>query len=108
MNFFKRYAIPLNLLVIAVTIVFVGAALVVGAHADRHHRPDPELVGVDAALAKELAQGAGDDRQPSEFESGRGQGLVGGAELSVGAWVFLMCIFAGGWMAAWFVRKQWI
>ena len=37
-----------------------------------------------------------------------GHGLVGGAELSVGAWVFLMCIFAGGWMAAWFVRKQWI
>jgi len=37
-----------------------------------------------------------------------GQGLVGGAELSVGAWVFLMCIFAGGWMGAWFVRKQWI
>lgn len=30
MNFFRRYAIPLNLLVIAVTIVFVGAALVVG------------------------------------------------------------------------------
>jgi uncharacterized membrane protein YedE/YeeE len=37
-----------------------------------------------------------------------GQGLVGGAELSVGAWAFLLCIFAGGWMAAWFVRKQWI
>ena len=37
-----------------------------------------------------------------------GQGLVGGAELSVGAWAFLMCIFAGGWLAAWFVRKQWI
>ena len=37
-----------------------------------------------------------------------GQGLVGGAELSVGAWTFLLCIFAGGWMAAWFVRKQWI
>lgn len=30
MNFFRRYAIPLNLLVIAVTIVFVGASLVVG------------------------------------------------------------------------------
>lgn len=30
MNFFRRYAVPLNLLVIAVTIVFVGAALVVG------------------------------------------------------------------------------
>ena len=37
-----------------------------------------------------------------------GQALVGGAELSVGSWVFMMCIFAGGWMAAWFVRKQWI
>ena len=37
-----------------------------------------------------------------------GHALVGGAELSVGAWVFMMCIFAGGWMAAWFVRKQWI
>ena len=30
MNFFRRYAIPLNILVIAVTIVFVGASLVVG------------------------------------------------------------------------------
>lgn len=30
MNFFRRYAIPMSLLVIAVTIVFVGAALVVG------------------------------------------------------------------------------
>ena len=37
-----------------------------------------------------------------------GQALVGGAELSVGSWVFMLCIFAGGWMAAWFVRKQWI
>ena len=30
MNFFRRYALPLNVLVILVTIVFVGAALVVG------------------------------------------------------------------------------
>ena len=30
MNFFRRYAIPLNILVILVTIVFVGTALVVG------------------------------------------------------------------------------
>lgn len=37
-----------------------------------------------------------------------GQGLVGGAEISVGSWAFLMCIFVGGWMVAWFVRKQWI
>ena len=37
-----------------------------------------------------------------------GQGLVGGAELSVGAWVFLLSVFVGGWLVAWFVRKQWI
>lgn len=37
-----------------------------------------------------------------------GQGLVGGAELSVGAWTFLLCIFIGGFATAWFVRKQWI
>ncbi|MEA2002326.1 MAG: HDIG domain-containing protein [Actinomycetota bacterium] len=30
MSFFRRYAIPLNVLVIAVTMVFVGAALLVG------------------------------------------------------------------------------
>jgi uncharacterized membrane protein YedE/YeeE len=53
--------------------------------------------GVLAGFAARLARGCTS-----------GQGLVGGAELSVGAWVFLMCIFAGGWMAAWFVRKQWI
>jgi len=53
--------------------------------------------GVLAGFAARLARGCTS-----------GQGLVGGAELSVGAWAFLMAIFAGGWMAAWFVRKQWI
>ena len=53
--------------------------------------------GVVAGFAARLARGCTS-----------GQALVGGAELSVGAWVFMMCIFAGGWMAAWFVRKQWI
>jgi uncharacterized membrane protein YedE/YeeE len=37
-----------------------------------------------------------------------GQALVGGAELSVGAWVFMICIFLGGFAAAWFVRKEWL
>lgn len=37
-----------------------------------------------------------------------GEGLVGAAQLSVGAWVFLLCIFAGGFATAYFVRKQWI
>ncbi len=53
--------------------------------------------GVLAGFAARLARGCTS-----------GHALVGGAELSVGAWVFMMCIFAGGWMAAWFVRKQWI
>ncbi|MGD2056958.1 MAG: YeeE/YedE thiosulfate transporter family protein [Gammaproteobacteria bacterium] len=37
-----------------------------------------------------------------------GEGLVGAAELSVGSWTFLLCIFIGGFATAWFVRKQWI
>jgi uncharacterized membrane protein YedE/YeeE len=37
-----------------------------------------------------------------------GLGLVGGAQLSVGSWAFLLCIFIGGFGTAWFVRKQWI
>jgi len=37
-----------------------------------------------------------------------GQGLVGAAELSVGSWTFLLCIFIGGFATAWFVRKQWL
>ena len=55
------------------------------------------LGGVLAGFAARLARGCTS-----------GQALVGGAELSVGSWVFMLCIFAGGWMAAWFVRKQWI
>ena len=53
--------------------------------------------GIIAGFAARLARGCSS-----------GQGLVGGAELSVGAWVFLGCTFAGGWLAAWFVSKQWI
>ncbi len=37
-----------------------------------------------------------------------GQALVGGAELSVGSWAFMISIFAGGYAAAWFVRRQWL
>ena len=36
-----------------------------------------------------------------------GQALTGGALLNVGSWVFMMMVFAGGYGAAWFVRKQW-
>lgn len=36
-----------------------------------------------------------------------GQALSGGALLSVGSWVFMMCVFAGGYLMAPFVRRQW-
>ncbi len=36
-----------------------------------------------------------------------GQALTGGALLNAGSWVFMMMVFAGGYGAAWFVRKQW-
>lgn len=37
-----------------------------------------------------------------------GQALVGGAELSVGAWAFMFSIFIGGFAVAYFVRRQWL
>ncbi len=37
-----------------------------------------------------------------------GQALVGGAQLSLGAWVFMAGIFLGGFGAAWLVRRQWL
>ncbi len=36
-----------------------------------------------------------------------GQALTGGALLNVGSWAFMMMVFAGGYGAAWFARKQW-
>jgi uncharacterized membrane protein YedE/YeeE len=53
--------------------------------------------GIIAGFAARLARGCTS-----------GMGLVGGAQLSVGSWVFMLCIFVGGFAAAWFVRKQWI
>lgn len=36
-----------------------------------------------------------------------GQALTGGALLNVGSWAAMMCIFAGAYAMAWFVRRQW-
>lgn len=36
-----------------------------------------------------------------------GQALSGGAVLSVGSWAFMFAMFAGGYAAAWFVRRLW-
>ncbi|MCB1048502.1 MAG: YeeE/YedE family protein, partial [Calditrichaeota bacterium] len=36
-----------------------------------------------------------------------GQALSGGAVLSVGSWAFMLAVFAGGYLLAWFFRKAW-
>jgi hypothetical protein len=36
-----------------------------------------------------------------------GQALTGGAVMSIGAWIFMLSVFAGGYGLAWFVRRQW-
>jgi uncharacterized membrane protein YedE/YeeE len=52
--------------------------------------------GVLAGFASRLAQGCTS-----------GQALSGSAMLLSGSLVFLLCVFAGGYVAAWFVRRQW-
>ncbi|MCB9883746.1 MAG: YeeE/YedE family protein [Planctomycetes bacterium] len=37
-----------------------------------------------------------------------GQALTGGALLLSGSWAFMLAVFAGGYGAAWFVRKEWV
>ncbi len=37
-----------------------------------------------------------------------GQALTGGALLSVGGWAFMLMVFAGAYVMAYFVRRQWI
>jgi uncharacterized protein len=36
-----------------------------------------------------------------------GQALTGGALLGVGSWAFMLCVFAGAYATAWFIRRQW-
>ena len=52
--------------------------------------------GVLAGFASRLAQGCTS-----------GQALSGSAMLLSGSLVFLICVFAGGYAAAWLVRRQW-
>jgi hypothetical protein len=33
--------------------------------------------------------------------------LSGGSEMALGAWAFMLSVFAGGYMMAYFVRRQW-
>jgi uncharacterized membrane protein YedE/YeeE len=52
--------------------------------------------GIIVGFASRLAQGCTS-----------GQALTGGALLLSGSLVFLVCLFASGYAAAWFVKKQW-
>ncbi|MFH1049375.1 MAG: YeeE/YedE thiosulfate transporter family protein [bacterium] len=36
-----------------------------------------------------------------------GQALTGGAILNLGSWAFMMCVFGGAYMFAYFMRRQW-
>jgi len=36
-----------------------------------------------------------------------GQALSGGAVMSLGSWVFMLSVFAGGYAMAYFVRREW-
>lgn len=37
-----------------------------------------------------------------------GQALTGGALLNLGSWIFMMMVFAGGYLVAYFLRRQWL
>ena len=34
--------------------------------------------------------------------------LAGGATLALGSWAFMLALFAGGFAAAYFIRRQWL
>lgn len=68
-----------------------------GAAASRGRRLAYALAGgVIVGFASRLAQGCTS-----------GQALSGGALLLTGSLVFMVCLFAGGYATAWFVRRQW-
>ena len=37
-----------------------------------------------------------------------GQALTGGALLNLGSWIFMICVFAGAYALAWFLRREWL
>lgn len=52
--------------------------------------------GALAAIGAKLAKGCTS-----------GQALTGGSQLNLGSWVFMLAVFAGGYLLAYFVRKEW-
>lgn len=52
--------------------------------------------GMLAAIGAKLAKGCTS-----------GQALTGGSQLNAGSWVFMLSVFAGGYLLAYFVRRLW-
>jgi hypothetical protein len=52
--------------------------------------------GLLAAIGAKLAKGCTS-----------GQALTGGSQLNVGSWVFMLSVFAGGYLVAYVVRRLW-
>lgn len=52
--------------------------------------------GIASGLAARIARGCTS-----------GQALSGGSMLALGSWAFMLSVFAGGYLTAYFVRRQW-
>lgn len=96
-------------LVFEVLGVAVGAllsGLVAGRVARTVERGPRASVGLRLALAFVggvlMAFGAGLGRGCTS-----GQALTGGALLNLGSWIFMVCVFAGGYGVAWLFRREW-
>jgi hypothetical protein len=101
---------PLNAwLVFLVGGAFVGA-LISGLSAHRVHaciEKGPNIGAGGRLLAAYVGGALAGVGAKIGLGCTSGQALTGGALLNAGSWMFMLMVFAGGYAAAWFVRKQW-
>jgi uncharacterized membrane protein YedE/YeeE len=116
-GFYEKYLDParaphplLDWLVIEVAGVMLGgaiSALLAGrwrliVERGRRLKAAPRLLlafagGILMAIGAQFARGCTS-----------GQALSGGALLNLGSWAFMMCVFAGAYLLAYFVRRAWL
>lgn len=113
-SYFKQYfssgASPLkDWMVFQVAGIFAGG--LIGALTARRFRPQVEKGSGVSARTRLLLAFAGGTITGIAARLARGctsgQALTGGAQLALGSWAFMFSVFAGGYLAAWFVRRQW-
>jgi uncharacterized membrane protein YedE/YeeE len=69
-----------------------------GPRANREHRWIAAVAGgALAGFGAQIARGCTS-----------GQALTGGAQLSLGSWIFMFSVFGGAYAVAWFARRLWI